>query len=248
MTTTTLTREQQIQEEQYEVPYHWFFKEDEFRGRNYYGYCRAAIRFAEKNGFDPKTMTALDAGCGDARFTKMLLDHGVSKVSGLDYSERSLAFARIFLPETKFEVADLTDESFFIENKYDAVFLIETLEHIHPDDIPVFTKNLARCLKNGGLLIVTVPSVLLELHDKHYQHFTSESLKKSVEADFSVLEIVGYNTVRRPDLAILYKLIHNRFWDIIPLRKWFNTKVWPKHQCVGPASSGRGLLMTARKK
>lgn len=245
---STLTSEQTIQEEQYEVPYHWFFKDDEFRGRNYFGYCRAALSQAEKHGFDPGTMSALDAGCGDARFTKMLVDHGVSKVAGLDYSERSLAFARVFLPNILFEVKDLTSKTFSIENTYDAVFLIETLEHIHPDDISMFVKNLSNCLSKDGLLVVTVPSVLLEMHDKHYQHFTAKTLASSVKNDFEVLEIVGYNSVKYRSLTFAYKLIHNRFWEIIPLRRWYNKKIWPKYQCLSASNSGKGLLMVAKKK
>ena len=245
---STLTKEQSVQEDQYEVPYHWFFKEDEFRGRNYFGYCRATLKFAEKYGFEPKSMSALDAGCGDARFTKMLIDHGVKEVSGLDYSERSLAFARIFLPKVLFEVKDLTDQDFTIPVKHNSVFLIETLEHIDPKDISLFIKNLAKCLKDDGLLLITVPSVLLSMHDKHYQHFTMESLSKCVETDFEVLEIVGYNSVRQPLLTFAYKLIHNRLWDILPLRSWFNTKIWPKYQCLDSPEFGKGLLLVARKK
>lgn len=248
MATTDLTKEQKIQEGQYDVPYHWFFKDDEFRGRNYFGYTNAALRFAIKHGFKPETGRALDAGCGDARFTKTLIDKGVKEVAGLDYSEHALAFARVFLPNTLFEVKDLTVDNFSIATPYDVVFLIETLEHIHPNDIPQFVKNLAKCLTPNGLLVVTVPSTLLAMHDKHYQHFTKESLSNCVADDFDVLEVVGYNTVQYPLLSFAYKFIDNRLWEIRPLKHWFNTKIWPKYQGIGPADKGRGLLLVGKKK
>lgn len=242
-----LTSEQKVQEQQYNVPYHWFLNEADFRGRSYFGYCKGALMYAEKYGFKPETMSALDAGCGDARFTKILIDRGVSSVEGLDYSPQALAFAKVFLPDVNFIVDDLTSESFSTEAKYDTVFLIETLEHIHQDLVPVFIKNLSSCLKTSGLLVVTVPSTRLKIHPKHYQHFTSESLAASVSGHFKALEIVGYNTVQHSFLSVIYKLIHNRFYEIIPLRRWFNTVVWPKYQCLGPAPAGRGLLMVAQK-
>ena len=66
----------------------------------------------------------LDAGCGDGRFCFEIKDEDVD-VTGIDYSERALAFAKAFSPEVEFSVQDLKDIK--LEGQFDTIVLIETL-------------------------------------------------------------------------------------------------------------------------
>jgi hypothetical protein len=73
-----------------------------------------------------------------------------------------------------------------------AVFL-EVLEHIPPVAIPASLEAIRRNLKQGAMLIVTVPSTRRSLHQKHYQHFDADSLRTTLTSGFSVREVIGMN-------------------------------------------------------
>ena len=238
-----------IQEDQYELPYHWFLEPDVYRGRKYYGYTAFAIEMATKHGLDTGTARILDAGCGDGRFIKMLHDANANTVEGLDYSERAVAFGRILLPDTSIFIGDLTDFTTLqgVE-KYDCIFLIETLEHIELKHVDTVLNNLKKMLTPDGLLIITVPSTQLPLHKKHYQHFTSTSLSAYVSDKFDLLETVGYASVQQNVLRFVYKLIHNRIWEIKPLVTYFNVTIYPKYLLRTKPDEGEGLMAIMRNK
>lgn len=239
---------QKIQEDQYDLPYHWFMKSDEYRGRKYFGYTALAIKVAKSHGLDLENARILDAGSGDGRFIKMLHDVQSHNVEGLDYSDRAIAFSKILLPDTKMVVGDLTKfESLSEYGQYDCVFMIETLEHIEVADVNIVLENLQKILRPGGLVIITVPSTQLPMHDKHYQHFTQISLEEYVARQFTVLETAGYASVKYPLLKLLYKVIHNRIWTVIPLMKCFNTYIYPKYLLRTKPDEGEGLLIIAKK-
>lgn len=239
--------DQAIQEKQYSIPYHWILNENEFRGRKYFGYLSLAIEKAKKHGLQDAARV-LDAGCGDGRFIACLNEVGY-EVEGMDYSQQAVAFARLLLPINTIHVADLTETpNPELHGKYDAVFLIETLEHIHPDNVAIILKNLKKMIKPGGILIITVPSTNLKLHQKHYQHFTAESLREYTQKEFHVAETLGYASVKHPFLRAIYKLTDNRYWVIKPLSHWYNKNIWKKHLNSCSESHGEGLLTVLKKK
>src|SRR5690606_10216787 len=99
---STFSKEQKIQEDQYKLPYHWFFRREDFRGRKYFGYTSLALQKAYEYGLNKKTADIIDVGCGDGRFIETLRQEGYGKVVGLDYSKKALRFAEILMPETRF--------------------------------------------------------------------------------------------------------------------------------------------------
>src|SRR3989344_2528943 len=123
-----LQKSQQIQEEEYFLPYHWSFDRATYGGRIYFGYLDICLSFLDKS----KVIKVLDAGCGDGRFLSLLKDRGIQEVYGVDYSERAVSFAQILVPTAKVSVENLMNLPY--ENFFDVIFLIEVLEHIDPKD------------------------------------------------------------------------------------------------------------------
>ncbi|MBW2559302.1 MAG: class I SAM-dependent methyltransferase [Deltaproteobacteria bacterium] len=180
---------QQLQEEQYQFPYHYLDlrvpEYDLFFHVEYVSYLNLVKeRLAPFYG-----QLVLDVGCGDGRFCHEMRDENVRMI-GVDISEKALRFARAFSPDFEFICTDVCEMS--LSDTPDAVVLIETLEHIPPDQIPRFVARLARLVRVGGRLVVTVPSVHRPLIAKHFQHFTEESLRAVFEDDFEMIECVGY--------------------------------------------------------
>ena len=111
-------------------------------------------------------------------------------VTGIDYSARAIHFARAFCPEARFVVADLA--SFHPDRTFDVIFLMETLEHLAPDQVPGLLDNLHRCLSDRGKLILSVPTRNLPVSSKHYQHFGPDDLARTVEPLFEVVKTLGH--------------------------------------------------------
>lgn len=100
---------------------------------------------------------ALEIGCGRAVARGMLeRDLGVP-VDGCDLNRVGLALAKPGLGRLLFY--DILDQEPSMLGRYDAVFLLDVLEHI-PDDLTFFTAALAH-LRAGGVMIVNVPASML---------------------------------------------------------------------------------------
>ncbi|MFC1508436.1 class I SAM-dependent methyltransferase [Candidatus Omnitrophota bacterium] len=111
-------------------------------------------------------------------------------VTGVDYSEREIKFARVFVPDAEFAVMDLTKEH--PTKKFDYVLLVEVLEHFEPNTINKVLRNFSNCLKDNGKLLITFPSIRSRLVTKHYQHFTTESLRETIETHFQIEALYGH--------------------------------------------------------
>lgn len=238
-----LSYKQQLQEEDYSGPYHWYKSPFSKKSRLYFGYLQICADFIKTA--DKKETIILDAGCGDARFLKLLQDHSFEQLYGADYSRRAIEFGKLMLPS-----AHLTEASIvhlpYVEHFFDAVFLIETLEHIPPDEISPILQELKRVLKPGGQLIITVPSDAEPVAEKHYQHFSAELLRSTIEPEFEIVEILGQDYVPFHFFKIVDKIIDNRLWEIKPLKRWYNSKFWFSHFNRCAAKDGRRLICHAK--
>ncbi|MCK9282343.1 MAG: class I SAM-dependent methyltransferase [Melioribacteraceae bacterium] len=246
-----LTKEQQIQEDEYEYPYHWCKKPGNSSSRLYFGYLSLAAAMSRKISSlkdSDRKLKIIDVGCGDARFLKELQNTEKFDLHGVDYSEKAISFAKLLLPDVTFFVADLGSESDFPNDTYDIVFMIETLEHIVPDNIPAMLTEIKRILKPGGEFIVTVPSDALPPGPKHYQHFSAKKLEDTLKDHFEVIEIVGQDKMGFHPLKLVYFFLDNKYWTIKPLAQKYNLNVWHKffNKCAN--NEGRRVISLAIKK
>ncbi|MDD2806960.1 MAG: class I SAM-dependent methyltransferase [Patescibacteria group bacterium] len=228
--------DQLIQKKQYYLPYHWFYNPQDFVGREYWGYLELAL----KNSGATKVDSILDAGCGDGMFLSILHRRGYDNLTGYDYTEQAISFAKALAPSVDFEIKNLLAP---IEKRFDYIFLIETLEHIDPKDIAVILKNLRAALNDGGKLVITVPSINKPLPEKHYQHFTVAKLRDYLTPS-GLTEIGFFGQDYKP---FVYKLLDNRFYDLKPLRKWFNLKIYPKYFNQVAVEKGERLIAIYQK-
>jgi len=102
----------------------------------------------------------LDYGCGPGFLIEKLLRDGRS-CWGLDSVE-----SNIRIIESKFSGHPRFMGAFHADTlptpipneMFDTVFLIETIEHLLPDELPLILKELNRITKTGGTLIITTPN------------------------------------------------------------------------------------------
>jgi len=246
-----LSDNQLVQEEQYAFPYHYAdLISDRHRYFKFIGpldllrIVKNKVRALNKN-------VILDAGCGDARLCYELKNEPC-KIAGVDYSASAIAFARAFNPDAEFFVQDL--KNLDLPYKFDIVILMEVLEHFIPDQIPAILTSLSTVLNTGGRLIVTVPTVNIRMPEKHYQHFTHESLAETLKPIFEIEEITGY--ARKGFTKALYNFLKSLGNIVYPFRKdhavaqryfSFYRKYYERHVSTGKPEECDGIMAVCRK-
>jgi len=202
-----------IQEDQYSLPYHYsdIFCEEQ---KLLWKIERRALLRLVKGLLEPFAGQAiLDAGCGDGRLCYELKDLKV-RVTGVDQSLAALSFARAFNPNINFQMDNLATMD--LKEKFDAIILMETIEHIPTAKILKVFQNLQRHLKPGGMLLITTPSKNLPLQPKHYQHFSSKELESILCPLFSKVTVSGY--MKDNWQMTVFKLLRNLLFLLYPLR------------------------------
>ncbi|MHC4871928.1 MAG: class I SAM-dependent methyltransferase [Planctomycetota bacterium] len=210
-----LNAEQKRQEAIYAYPYHyipewngWHFKQVKVLdwGYRYLAYINLIIDMLSAEDFE----SLLDVGCGDCRFLFELNNRDSSlDLSGIDFSERAIAYAKIMLPDSiNLFCGDIKDDK-LLDREFDVITLIETLEHIKTEEVKDFLEAIDKRLSGGGKLIVTVPSTNIPLNKKHFQHFSKEGLQKTLGQTFKVSEIKCLNGKPGIFMRFLHKFMTN---------------------------------------
>jgi 2-polyprenyl-3-methyl-5-hydroxy-6-metoxy-1,4-benzoquinol methylase len=219
--TTGLSNEQQVMERRFALPYNWLKGDHTRHVRQKNGLWSLALSCAG----DLKGSRVLDAGCGDGWYSEKMVREG-AVVSGIDYSERAIAFARDILPTADFQVASITALP-FADETFDVSFSFQVIEHLPPDQVPHAIAELVRVTKRGGKIIVSVPSVVRPKSAAHYQHFTEASLRDLFKAFVSQSDVYGQER-HTPALWFVERFIQNRIWTLEALGVWFNRVVFPR--------------------
>lgn len=172
-------RRRALQEDEYRLPHHWVL-----RKHGLANYLHKSDRLAELvRGAGCAGGAALDVGCGDGRGTHELATRlgPAFTWTGVDFSERAIAFARLMAEDLRFEVQD-GERLAAADGAYDLVVAREVIEHVPPPDVGSFVAELRRVLAPGGVLVVTTPTTNRRVPEKHFQHFTEGSLRAAIES------------------------------------------------------------------
>ncbi len=198
----------------YVEPYHYYVNFKPFTihkemswGLEYYCYVEHVLNTIKELGFS----TLLDVGCGDGFILNYYGQEveNYESMTGVDLSEKAIVHANAFKrsPKVNFVVKDVAE----LNTEYDIVTLIEVMEHIGDEGMTEFMTNIKKRTKKGGHIVITVPSVNVELNPTHHRHYTLELLKEHVGEG---VELVSYKYLFKRNF--LYKLINgflaNRFF------------------------------------
>ncbi len=115
----------------------------------------------------------LDMGCGPGLYTSRLTERGM-RVTGVDYSRRSIAYARAYAEDHGLDISyryenylDLTDNE-----QYDLVTLIfGDYCPLNPDQRRTLLANVRRALKPGGKFVFDVSTRPLRLKHGAKNHW-----------------------------------------------------------------------------
>lgn len=111
-------------------------------------------------GTDSQTLDILDLGCGPGLYTQRFAQKG-HKVTGVDFSEHSIAYARKIAEEKNLNICYRKQNYLKLEDKekFDlAVMIFTDFGVLNPDERIVLLANVERALKPGGVFIFDVLS------------------------------------------------------------------------------------------
>jgi SAM-dependent methyltransferase len=94
----------------------------------------------------------LDAGCGPGHWTDFMVGQGVA-AEGVDVVPEFVSHARERFPHVPFRTGSITELG--VPTGYaDGILAWYSLIHFSPDELPSALRELARCIKPGGSLLV----------------------------------------------------------------------------------------------
>jgi len=162
----------------------------------------ALAAHADLNG----ALRLLDVGSNRGSFARAFLDAAPdARITAVEPDER-FADSCASLPRTELVRARIEDTA-LPDQQFDIVHSCHTIEHLGAAFAAL--KDHARVLKDGGLLVIDAPNIVLTggddiveewFIDKHLFHFSARTLSRMIEA-------AGFTIIRRNDPADLVNLL-----------------------------------------
>lgn len=125
---------------------------------HYFTYQFGHIIFERLGKYLSGRKTVLDYGCG----TGFIIPHLLKRkflVSGLDFSKKSVEQVnKRFKKDTHFRGAFLLDEMLKRGERFDAILVIEVIEHLKDEHLDAMATALKKLLKPNGIVIFTTPN------------------------------------------------------------------------------------------
>lgn len=119
-----------------------------------------------------KNAHILEIGCGWGKYINHLKNLGYSNIHGIDISPEQIAFAKDNL---KLDNVEIGDGVIFLKNtkiQYDAIYMIDVLEHLDLEDSISVGDSIYKNLKKGGVFVIQVPNGMSLLSPIRYSDIT----------------------------------------------------------------------------
>lgn len=138
-------------------------------------------------------VSVLDVGCGTGVLIPEYLERNVSRIIGIDISEKMIEIAKgkFTDPRVSFVCADAETASF--DEKFDRCVIYNAFPHF-PDPYALI-KNLAVYIKPGGSLTIAHGSSREHIDRHHMEHARDVSVKLMPDSELETLLSPYFNVV-----------------------------------------------------
>lgn len=142
-----------------------------------------------------KGQKVLDAACG-AGYGTALMASVAEEVTGIDISSEAITFANhrySDISNAKYLEASIAELP-FSDNTFDVIISFETIEHVEEELQNKFLKEIKRCLKDDGILVMSSPdkrtySDLPDFHNEfHVKEFYFDEFDAFLHKEFKYVE------------------------------------------------------------
>jgi SAM-dependent methyltransferase len=159
-------------------------------------------RLIERKVRPPEGAAILEIGCGTGHNLAMLGRYGRVEALELDPAARAVAAQRIGREVGSTRLPELDGVP---ERHFDLIALLDVLEHVEDDRAALV--SIARRLKPGGALLLTVPAFpwMWSAHDvvnHHHRRYTKKSLRAAIADAGLRADFMGwFNSILFPAAA-----------------------------------------------
>lgn len=158
----------------------------------------------------------LEIGCGTGYVLEgVRRQYPNARLYGAEYYEEGLVFARQRVPSASFAQLDATKMTDV--DRYDAVGAFDVIEHIEQDELVL--SNLARALKPGGSLMVSVPQHMwlwsgADEHACHVRRYVRPELcQKVTAAGLKVVYVTSFVSLLLPLMWLMRRKAVQKAYD-----------------------------------
>jgi SAM-dependent methyltransferase len=239
-----------MQDGQYAFPYHYL---PHFTGHGVPMRCRALSWGFEYLCYQQHVAgrvrelaprSVLEVGSGDGRFVGMLTE--IESRVGIDLSASAIRFAQAFYPSVAFHCIAASE----LQQQFDVVVAIEVLEHVPDAQVSRFLADIADRTRPGGHVLLSVPTVAVPVHPKHYRHYDEALLRAQLRDSGAPLEVMQLEHIYSPpgwlDFALRYTCNPFLVFELRPLNRLIWNYIW-RHARFAAAGKGRHLVTTLRR-
>ena len=159
-------------------------------------------KLIERKVKPPPNASILEIGCGTGHNLSMLAHFGHVEATEMDAAARTVAAQRLGRPVSSARLPELDGVP---EGSFDLVALLDVLEHV--DDDRAALRSIARRLKPGGSILITVPAFpwMWSAHDvanHHRRRYTKKTLRAALGDAGLTPTFTGYfNSILFPAAA-----------------------------------------------
>lgn len=145
---------------------------DDYLSEGRISFYTELINLANTEGVTFENKNILDIGCGPgALLNELNKRYKNTKLTGIDFSEHAIMYARKKMPNITFEVKDVLKDH--LKDKYDIIFCTEVLEHLENPEQTL--KKILTLLSTNGVLILSVPNGRVDTFMGHIHFWSPES-------------------------------------------------------------------------
>jgi 2-polyprenyl-3-methyl-5-hydroxy-6-metoxy-1,4-benzoquinol methylase len=163
----------------------------------------------------------LDVGCGPGLTSRRLLERGY-EVTGVDYNERAVGFAKVLVPGASFLKGDIRmlTRTEGLDSSFDAAICIEVLEHVPPADRAAVLGEIGAVVAPGGRLVITTPSARLAGNPWDYERPDLPELRSALRAGgFEPISVRYQHRLTTLFHPAIWRLFSNDAYDIRAIRR-----------------------------
>lgn len=232
--------------QRYALPEQFIWDEAEFARIDFDGYVQAALSLLPQ----PPTRV-VDVGCGPGLGSQILTERGY-EVTGIDYSERAIGFARVLVPAAQMlhhdirHLSDLTR----LHGQFHAAYCIEVIEHVPLQFQHMVLSGIYDLLRESGILVISVPSPRMPLNRWHYKHFTIGEIGELLNSSgFKVETTVFQHRMTILSSSLLWRLMKNKYYDLRFVRRAVRRLFLEAYNTTQEADhAGRFILRAVKSK
>lgn len=192
---------------------HYFKELAELEAGNFWFRTRNKLILWALHKYSPGMKSFLEIGCGTGFVISAISKQfPEARLSGSEYLEEGLVYARQRVPDAKFTQMDA--RHILYKSELDVIGAFDVLEHIEEDEAVL--QQICKALKPGGIVFITVPQhrwlwSAVDEYACHVRRYSANELRQKVcRAGFEIIRSTSFVSTLLPAMYLSRLLKRNK--------------------------------------